>query len=166
MQIIDYNGIGFWSADAIVSRYETYARRSGIDPPRDIRPLVVEQKGKRWIYPVMDKVIEGIEAGDPACADIGVEFIEESASFTFGSILKSNTARALRRVPLNAEQVYRIRKRIVVMMCTDYMPREFRQYSRLGRKVGFESSLPEIEAKADLTKPWVKRYYDYLRQAP
>jgi hypothetical protein len=75
----------------------------------------------------MWKVIEGIEKGDLACAQIGVEFIEESASFAFGKILKSNTARALRRAPLTSEQKERIRRRVAEMLCAGYLPREYRQ---------------------------------------
>ena len=44
--------------------------------------------------------IEGIEHGDLACAKIGIEFIEGDGSFAFGQILKSNTARAPRRISL------------------------------------------------------------------
>src|SRR6476469_4866930 len=111
MEIIDYNGEGSWSADEILRRYESYARKYGIRTLRDLRPIVHETEGKRWVYPVMDRVIEGIEAGDTACVEIGVEFIEQSDSFAFGRVLKSNTARALRRGHLTSEQQERIRKR-------------------------------------------------------
>ena len=56
----------------------------------------------RWVYPVMDAVIEGIERGDKASIAIGIDFVEEDARFPFGKTLKSNTARALRQAPLTA----------------------------------------------------------------
>ncbi|MEK7414058.1 MAG: hypothetical protein AAB263_12155 [Planctomycetota bacterium] len=85
----------------------------------------------------MDKVIDGIEDQDPACAQIGVEFIEEDQGFVFGAILKSNTARALRRFQhLTDEQIERIRRRAVYMYASGTVPREFGQYLRLLRYVG------------------------------
>ncbi len=113
----------------------------------------------------MDCVIEGIEAGDLACAEIGVEFIEENTLFTFGRILKSNTARALRRTQLTAAQEERIRKRIVEVLCTSkYIPREFRQYAKLGRKIGLGNWLTRVELEADLNNPWVQHYYQYFKR--
>src|SRR6185503_4802345 len=103
MKITDYNGRGFWSVDAVLARYAEYARRFAVSAPRDLTPLIQSTDEGRWIYPVMDRVIEGIEQGDPACAEIGVEFIEESGSLAFGRILKSNTARALRRTTLTRD---------------------------------------------------------------
>lgn len=164
MKIIDYNGTGIWSLAAVLRRYELYARRYGVASPRKLDPLVHEVEGKRWIYPVMDCVIKGIEEGDIACAEIGVEFIEESASFTFGRILKTNVARALRRAPLTPEQKERIRKRVVEMLCSGYLPREYRQYAKLARKIGLGDWLSRIEWEADLNNVRVRHYYEYFKE--
>jgi len=164
MIVNDYNGTGFWSVDAVRGRYELYARRYGVALFHDLSPRLHTENGKRWIYPVMECVIECIEKGDLACAEIGVEFIEENVSFPFGGILKSNTARALRRVPLTDEQKNRIRKRVVEMLCTGYLPREYRQYAKLARKIGLEEWLSQVERKADLNNVWVKHYYKYFKE--
>lgn len=164
MIVIDYNGTGFWGLEAVRRRYELYARRYGVSPLRDLNPLSHTEKEKRWIYPVMNRVIEGIEAGDPACAEIGVEFIEESASFPFGMILKSDTARALRRATLTEGQKERIRKRVTEMICTGYLPREFRQYAKLARKIGLGDWLSQIEQEANLEDDWIKQYYTYFKE--
>jgi len=162
MKITDYNGSGFWSVDAVLARYAEYARRFAVSAPRDLTPLIQSTDEGRWIYPVMDRVIEGIEQGDPACAEIGVEFIEESGSFAFGRILKSNTARALRRTTLTHEQKERIRKRVVEMLEASYLPREFRQYAKLVRKIGLGDWLPRVKEQAELAVPSVQRYYAYF----
>jgi hypothetical protein len=164
MIVIDYNGTGIWSLDAVLRRYELYARRYGIASPRRLDPLVLEAEGRRWIYPVMDCVIKGIEEGDTACAEIGVDFIEESASFTFGRILKAKVARALRRAPLTAGQKERIRKRVVEMLCTGYLPREYRQYAKLARNIGLEDWSSRVEREADLNNVRVRRYYEYFKE--
>jgi hypothetical protein len=148
MIVIDYNGTGFWSVDAVMKRHQQYARRFGMAASYDLSPSVHTANGRRWVYPVMDRVIEGIANGDRACAEIGVEFIEETASFPFGKILKSNTARALRRSALTDEQKERVRRRVVDMLCTGYLPREFREYAKLARKIGLGDWLSHVERQA------------------
>ena len=61
-------------------RYRNYCKQLKIDFPLDISPRTRENTGakKIWIYPVMEKVIEGIERGDLACKIIGVELVEEN----------------------------------------------------------------------------------------
>lgn len=164
MIVNDYNGTGFWSLEAVLRRYASYARRYGVTSLRDLTSQVHTENETRWIYPVMDRVVEGVEAGDPACVEIGVEFIEESASFPFGMMLKSNTARALRRAPLTDEQRERIRKRVVEMLCTGYLPREYRQYAKLVRKIGLGSRLSQVERDANMNDRWVKHYYEYFKE--
>jgi len=157
LQVNDYNGIGIWSADEINRRYQSYAQRFGIDPPRDIKPDISERAGRRWVYPVMSQIIDGIRAGDIACAQIGIEFICEDQSFPFGLILKAGTARALRQFDgLTTEQVATIRKRVVDMLTTGIVPREFESYKRLLRKIG-------VGPHAEAIKAAVPRNYWALR---
>ena|SRR5258705_23266 len=164
MKIIDYNGTGFWSVDEVLRRYREYVCELNIETPRDLTPFVHSSDEGTWIYPVMDRVIEGIEQGDLACAQLGVEFIETSESFVFGMIIKSNVARALRRVTLTEIQKERIRKRVVEMLITGYLPREFRYYAKLVRQIGIGEWLPLIKEQAALDNPWVQRYYSYFEQ--
>ena len=156
MKVIDYNGHGFWSVDEVLNRYAEYARLFGITQPIELTPLVHSTGDRKWIYPVMDHVIEGIERGDPACAELGIEFIETNDSFAFGKILKSNVARALRRTTLTEVQKERIRRRVVEMLEARYLPREFRQYAKLARKLGLREWLPRIKQLAEFGDPWVQ----------
>jgi len=148
----------------VLRRYAHYARRYGVITPRDLKPTVHSTDEAQWIYPVMENVIAGIESGDLACAELGVEFIEENAPFAFGKILKSNTARALLRASLTDEQKERIRKRVTEMLEVGYLPREFRQYAKLVRKIGLGEWLQRIEEQARLGDPWVQRYYAYFKE--
>src|SRR5687767_8704633 len=107
MEVIDYNGEGQWSRAEILMRYERYARAMKVSP-RDLSPHEHSERSRHWIYPVMDEVIKGIDAGDPACVQIGIEFIEEDAGFPFGRTLKANTARSLRRTTMSEAQKHRI----------------------------------------------------------
>ncbi len=162
MEVRDQNGEGRWSADQIVGRYRRWAAKLGVSQPRDLSPRVYESGGVSWVAPVMERVIEGIEAQDVACAQIGVEFMEEDQGFVFGAILKSNAARALRRFQhLTDEQIDRIRRRVATMYATGIVPREFAQYLRLIRRVGpgsYWAQIVDAEPKNYLAKR-AKRYF-------
>lgn len=165
MKTFDYNGDGFWSVEPVLKRYDSYAQLYNVSPPYNVKPSIITEDGVTRIYPVMDRIIEGIASNDPACIEIGVEFIEESRSFPFGKILKSNTARALRRASasMTEDQKERVRKRIAEMLCTGYLPREFRQYARLAREIGLGRWRSKIEQEANLNNRWVNHYYKIIR---
>ena len=163
MRVIDYNGQDRWSRDAVITRYNSYSERYGFAPER-IVPREFSDGRTTWIYPVMHEIIARIETGDRAAAEIGVELLEESGSFPFGRILKSNSARALRRcTALTPELEARIRTRIVSMLASGYLPREFRQYAKLARRVGVQRELQASRALLNLENPWVAHYYELLR---
>src|SRR5438552_5273000 len=149
MLIRDYNGTGWWSADSILERYRRYSQQLGTLLDENLAPRKRIEDGVTWIYPIMDEVIAGIERGDRACIAIGIEFVEEDQGFPFGRILKSNTARALRRAELSQEHVERLRKRVVGMLLVGSVPREFREYSKLLSRIGVGSWWPTIEQQID-----------------
>lgn len=161
MDVIDYNGQDRWSRAEILARYTRYAAEMGI-VPRDLSPMEHSERGRHWVYPVMEKVIAGIEAGDAACVCLGIEFIEEDAKFPFGKILKSNTARALRRALLSEEQKQRVRRRVLDLLRAGHVPHEYREYAKLVRKIGFDvAELDEVRG----TSERVCRFRSYLRAA-
>jgi hypothetical protein len=166
MTVHNYNASGDWGVDAVQARYEEYARRYRVKVRADLAPREHCKGGVRWVYPVMERVIEGIDRGDPACAEIGVEFIEESASFPFGMMLKASTARALRRAELNAGQKVRIRRRIVEMLRTAYLPREFREYAKLVCRIGMGDRLACLDELSDSSNPWVRHYCERFKACP
>ena len=118
---VDYNGAGIWSADGIGKRYRKYAEAIGTDS-LPLAPRLHAEGGRTWVYPLMEQIVDRIETGDKAAIKIGIEFIEEDDYFVFGRVLKSNTARALRRATLSQEQQIRIRERLVGMMLSGHVP--------------------------------------------
>ncbi|MGA3129342.1 MAG: hypothetical protein ABSD59_00970 [Terracidiphilus sp.] len=110
----------------------------------------------------MEEIINLIEAGDRAAIEIGIEFIQEDDFFVFGRILKSNTARALRRASLTPEQQARIRERLVGMMLSGQVPGEWHEYKKLLRHVGLGSLWPVLEDGVDRKNKYVMRYFNYL----
>lgn len=152
-----------WSVEVVQERYLKHCARLGVQTPRELEPKVYKRPGTTWIYPIMDIVIEGIVAGDPACALLGVEFIEQDSTFPFGRVLKSNAARALRRTQLSPMLKTRIRHRVAAMLAGGNTPREFKEYARLLRKVGFEEIWPQMAAAAPVGNKYAMRYFRYFR---
>src|SRR4051812_18652437 len=101
MEVRDYNGAGAWGWEVVVQRYGAYCRQLNVLNPAEIRPRENVDGLIKWIYPVMDEIIAGIERGDKACSAIHIELVEEDQRMPFGRILKSNAARALRRAELS-----------------------------------------------------------------
>jgi hypothetical protein len=79
-------------------------------------------------------------------------------------ILKSNVARALRRTTLTELQKERIRRRVVEMLEAGYLPREYRQYAKLARKLGLREWLPQIKQLSAVGDVWVQRYSAYFEK--
>lgn len=165
MEVRDYNGEGKWSKDEIIRRYFQYCRELNVPNPIDLSPAEHIEGEVKWIYPVMDNVISGIERGDVACRRIGIEFIEEDSKFAFGRILKSNTARALRRSELTTDEIDRIRQRLVKMLIEGEVPHEYKQYAKLLKKIGIGDYWNEVEARINRSNGYVMKYYDYLKDA-
>lgn len=169
LQIIDYNGTGRWSLQSVQERYAAYAQQLNVTAPLDLVPPRHKSHGKGYeeverIYPVMFEVIEGIEQGDKACIEIGLECIEENQWLSFGRIIKANTARALRRSSLHPLQVERLRKQIVSMLLGEHIPGHYREYAKLLRKIGLGNWWSSIEKQANCNNPHVLRYYNYFQQ--
>ncbi len=161
----NYNGEGRWSIEAVQERYREYCAALQIKPSRSLTPREYTEGDVRWVYPIMDEVISGIDEGDPACVALGVEFVEEDAGFPFGATLKSNTARALRRAQLSESQKVRLRQRIATMLILGHVPREMREYAKLLRKLGVGEQWPRLEQEIPRDNRYAMRFYKVLRAA-
>lgn len=158
MSVQNYNGDGEWSVESVVRRYETYCRQFQVPEQRILSSKTHTEGEYRWIYPIMDAVIQGIREDDPACTELGIDFISESKGFPFGMTLKSQTARALRKATLTAGQVDRIRTRVATMLLEGYLPQEYRFYSRLLRRTGlgeYKAALLSISPRSHRMRKYV-----------
>ena len=164
-EIRDYNGKGRWSRESIIQRFAEYSRSLG-SSVGELEAVTYDDDSVTWIYPLAESVIKGIENRDRACIELGLELIEDSSSMPFGMILKSNTSRALRKAydSLTHEQQDRIRRRVADMMITKYMPREFVQYVKLVKKIGFGDEIERVKSQADLSDRWVRHYLDQFEE--
>jgi hypothetical protein len=158
----DYNGDGEWSCESVIRRYESNCLMLKVPIQRLLCPKIYGVGDDRRVYPIMDAVNEGIREDDPACIELGIDFICESKSFPFGMTLKSQTARALRKAALTPAQLDRIRERVAHMLTTAYLPQEYRFYVRLLRRTGlgqFKDTLVSLEPRGHR----MTKYVNYVR---
>lgn len=163
MVIRDLNGKSEWSVAAVQQRYLDYCGRLRVEYPRLLEPKVYHRSDTTWIYPILDSVVKGIRAGDLACAALGVEFMEQDGRFPFGRALKSNAARALKRVELPQSFKVRIRRRVASMLAAGNTPREFKEYARLLRHIGFDDIWSRMVAAPPTGNKYAMRYFAYFR---
>ncbi len=163
--IRDYNGAGVWATAAVQARYQQYCDVLRVQFPRLLEAREHREGKILWIYPIMEKVIQGIEENDAACIALGVDFVEEDDLFAFGKTLKSNTARALRRSQLTEEQKERLRERVITMLVSGIIPHEMREYTKLLRVIGVGKHWPRLEGAIPRDNPFAMRFYKALRTA-
>ena len=161
MRPADLDGKGRWTLEALRERYLQHCRLFRL-PPRSLPSGNDWPSRKGLIVTFLDSMIAGMKAGDLACAEIGIELMEEDGGFAFGRILKANTARALRRCALTEAQQERVRTRVVGMLARGFMPHEFRDYARLLRHIGLGPHRERLECAVDRSDPWVAWYVAYL----
>ena len=160
----DYNGSGRWSAAEIREPYLRHASSLGVREPRSLNPRTHAEGDVVWTFPVMERVIEGIEEGDPACAEIGVQFIEDWQRQPFGSQLQAQTARALRHASLTTDQIARLRSKILQLLVSGDVPLEYREYAKLLRRIGVGEEWASLRASVDRSNPHVLRYVRYIEE--
>ena len=149
----------------VQERYREYCAALQIKPSRALTPREHTEGEVRWVYPIMNEVIAGIDEKDAACIALGVDFVEEDARFPFGATLKSNTARALRRAPLTEAEKARLRKRVADMLIRGVVPREMREYVKLLRTVGVGEQWTRLERDIPIDNVYAMRFYKVLRAA-
>ena len=162
MEIVDFNGSDAWSAQAVQQRYLLYSKRYGHRPARELECREHTEGDVRWVYPIIESVVDGIKASDPACLDLGVEFIESGHKQPFGRILHARVARALRQAPLNEEHVTRLRARILSMLIEGQVPHEYHEYAKLLRRIGLGEAWASTRQRVDEGNPYVMRYVKYF----
>lgn len=162
MEIVDFNGSDRWSAQSVQQRYLKYSQRSADRPPRELKCREHTEGNVRWVYPIIESVVDGIKAADPGCIDLGVEFIESGHKQAFGRILHARVARALRQAPLNTEHVARLRARILSMLIAGQVPHEYHEYAKLLRRIGLGEAWASTRQRVDEGNPYVMRYVNYF----
>lgn len=144
-EVRDNNGPGEWSWQSVQERYKAVCANLGLSP-RVPEPARHRDGNVLWIYPIMLEVIKGIESGDAACTELGIEFMEADHYFPFRFNLRYRTARALRRTTLTEKQKLRIRTLVCTLLLAGRFTYELREYVRLLKVIGFDQYREQLIA--------------------
>ncbi len=111
----------------------------------------------------MERIAAGIRAGDRAAIRAGIDLLGQDHGRPFGMLLKADVARALRQhASLSEDQCVRLRARFADMLVRGYLPREYKEYAKLFRKIGLGQHRAAIAAVAASDNPFVRRWAWYL----
>jgi hypothetical protein len=116
-----------------------------------------------WTPSTFQRLIERARHDDRAAVETLIALIEDDESRPWGMLLKSEAARILRQsAHLDAGQIHRLRTRFTDMLLRGYLPREYKQYAKLFRKIGLGDFRHTIETRADQSNSFVRRWCWYL----
>ena len=155
----DLDNKDIWQFERVRRRYARYCARYHIDHvDLEVSAYDIE---RGWTAGIIDCLLERAKLGDLAAAQICIEMMEEDRGLAYGSIVKSNIPRALAKCELTIAHQERICKRVVEMLLRPFLPKEFRQYAWLARRIGLGKFEKKLH-KADREDPWVNWYVLYL----
>jgi hypothetical protein len=110
-----------------------------------------------WIYNIMDAVTDGVQLGDGACIQLSIDYIEDNVMGSTTGYIRERMARALRRVELKEYQKRQLAKIFLEQLRHQCLHKEFKEYSRLFKRIGVEPYRKEIEKYASAQKQYIRR---------
>ncbi|ESQ16763.1 MAG TPA: hypothetical protein DDY14_17360 [Chromatiaceae bacterium] len=154
---IDYNPAGRWSADSVRTRYLNLRQQLGGVQGFELQPRTHTQRGRTWIYSIMDSVAEGIRLGDPACIELAVAYIEADVMISGSGYTRERLARGLCHVPLTQMQKRRLAETFLRQLRQGTLRKEFKEYIRLFKTIGITEDREQIKACAGSHKAYIQR---------
>jgi hypothetical protein len=139
-----------WRAEQIVAEH---ARLGGgfalyIPAPVEIESPYAIPAQKGWLHyrGTVHRLAEGIRAGDAACAELAIRYIELHYIGSHAGYLRARLASALKRATLDAGQRRRLHDHFAALCLRGEQPHEFKEYFRLWRRIAPPSELEGVLA--------------------
>lgn len=146
-----YHGVPLgWRAEQIVDEHARLGGRFalGIPAPVEIESpySVPEQKGWLHYRRTVRRLAEGIRAGDAACAELAIRYIELHYIGSYAGYLRARLASALKHATLDAGQCRRLHDHFAALCLRGEQTHEFKEYFRLWRRIAHASELQGVLA--------------------
>ena len=139
-----------WRADDMVSSHKMLR---GAYPISDIKigpwgaPSWMTQRYEWLRYKeTLNCIAAGIRAGDDACVEIGVRYIEFRFIGSYSGFIRAKLARALRSARLTDEQRARLNEHFLRLVIERDYTEEFREYRKLWGLIVAKSILDQVVA--------------------
>ncbi len=96
------------------------------------RPRVaVGGRGRSDYRALWYNIADGVRAGDQACVELAIQFIEEHLIVSYSGFARSRIARALRHCSLSQSQKGRLSAQFLTLLATGNRCEEFSEYLKL-----------------------------------
>lgn len=155
---INYNPQGKWSVEAVKQRYSELRILLGGAGGFELNPRTYTNKGGfTWIYNIMDAVTDGVQLGDNACIQLSIDYIKDNVMGSTTGYIRERMARALRHVELSENQKKQLARVFLQQLEHQNLHKEFKEYSRLFKKIGVEQYRNEIEKYTSSKKQYIQR---------
>lgn len=146
-----YHGVpAGWRADEIVAEHARLGGTFDLCGPEATEPGAPAWMPDRvaWLQyrETLRRVADGVGAGDRACIELAVRYIELRHIGSYSGYLRSRLARRLKRAPLTESQRSRLHRHFSDMVVAGERTYEFREYARLWQAIVTDA---EVEALAE-----------------
>jgi hypothetical protein len=156
--MIDYNSAGKWSVTMVESRYARLRTQLGGVAGFELTPRTyTNSRGMTWVYPILDRVVEGVRLGDSACIELAVEYIEDNVMGSYTGYLRERLARGLRHAELSKSQRTRLVNVFLSQLTRGNLHQEFRAYIRLFKTLGIDDHRSTIAHALTSEKAYLRR---------
>jgi hypothetical protein len=139
-----------WRAEQIVEEHARLGGSFALGTPAPVEiesPYSVpEQKGWLHYRQTVRRLAEGIRAGDAACAELAIRYIELHYIGSYAGYLRARLASTLKHAALDGSQRQRLHDHFAALCLRGEQTHEFKEYFRLWRCITRPSELADVLA--------------------
>lgn len=147
-----YHGVpAGWRAEDILAEHARLKGSFALQGPEATEPGAPAWLPARypWLQyrQALYRVAEGVRAGDPACVELAVRYIELRHIGSYSGYIRARLARALKGAPLTEKQRVRLHRHFCALHLRREWSGEFGEYFRLWRRIIREPELAQLLAE-------------------
>ena len=146
-----------WYAHEIVAAHKQLRGTFEVAGPEAIEPgapsWMPERKAWLQYRATLKRVADGVRAGDAACVELAIRFIELNYIGSYSGFIRSKLARSLAKATFDARQKRRLNDHFLELVMTSNYSREFGGYIRLWKKIITDDVLVTLKRYGETKQP-------------
>ncbi len=135
-----YHGVpAGWSSSEVIALHQSLGGKfpiSGADATEPGAPQWLPDR-YNWLQyrETLRRIGDGVKAGDPACVELAIRYIELDYFGSYSGFMKSRFARLLKSRDLSSSQVDRLNECFATLIKSDRCFEEFKEYNKLRKRL-------------------------------
>lgn len=159
-----YHGVpAGWYAEEVLVTHRALGGRFDLAGPTATEPGAPHWLPERhpWLQyrAILYRVADGVRAGDGACIELAVRYIELRYIGSYSGFIRERLARALKGADLSPTQAARLDRHFRKLLTERERTVEFREFFRLWRSISSEAEraaiVAEFGARSDAAHAWL-----------